>query len=133
MAKTTKKIRKPKRAKKPETKKEKVVQITLQLTEQMIRLLNAKAALAGWTEWLKGADTPSELDAGSVVGLVVLSEARGNLYENTHLATPHMWRGLIDVVPELREVYEAVFEKEGRKWVIKDSELVGQGNMRKIR
>ena len=116
----------------PETKKEKVVQITLQLTEEMIRLLNAKATLAGWTKWLKGEDLPPELDAGAVVGLVVLSEARGNFYEATHAATPHMWRGLIDVVPELREVHECTFEKSGRKWVMKDGELVGQGNMRKV-
>lgn len=128
-----KKKKKRKKAKEPETKKQQVVQITLQLTGEMSALLNAKATLAGWTKWLTGADDPPHLDAGAVVALVVLSEARGNLYESTHLATPHEWRGLIDVVPEERKVFECVFEKEGRKWVMKDSELVGQDNTRSVR
>lgn len=118
---------------KPETKKQKVVQITLQLTGEMVALLNAKASLAGWTKWLTGADDPPTLDAGAVVGMVVLSEARGNFYEKTHLATPHEWRGLIDVVSEERRVFECEFEKQGRKWLLKDGEIVGQGNMRKVR
>ena len=87
---------------------EKTVRVTLELPNSFLRLLNAKADLAGWTRWGKEEDNPPELDAGSIVGWLVLMEARGQTEALQHAATPMMWRmaGGPEVVHSERRVYE---------------------------
>ena len=81
----------------PDTKlkPEKRVRVTVELPESFIRLLNAKAGLQGWVDWLPdspGESYPRELDTGAVLAWLILLEARGELEERIHAATPVMWR-----------------------------------------
>jgi hypothetical protein len=79
---------------------DKVVEITLRMDSQFIRLLNANIGLSGGM-------TPDVQDVRGVLARVVLAEARGAHAEQTALIIPPEWRGNIDIVPERRKVYEA--------------------------
>lgn len=79
---------------------DKVVEITLRMDSQFIRLLNANIGLSGGM-------TPDTQDVRGVLARVVLAEARGAHAEQTALIIPPEWRGNIDIVPERRKVYEA--------------------------
>lgn len=78
---------------------DKVVEITLRMDSQFIRLLNANIGLSGGM-------TPDAQDVKGVLARVVLAEARGAYAEQTALIIPPEWRGNIDIVPEARKVYE---------------------------
>lgn len=83
------------------------VRITLELSGSYLSLLRAKCELSRYTEWAKGGDNPPELDAGAVLSLLVLCEARGAPEEQTHAATPMMWRnGGPVIIHEERRVYD---------------------------
>ena len=83
-----------------EQKQEKVVEITLRLDSQFVRLLNANAGLSG------GMVPEGQQDPRSILARVVLAEARGAHAEQTAMIIPPEWRGNIDIVPEKRKVYE---------------------------
>lgn len=69
------------------------VRVTLELPESFVRLLQAKAQLAGWTKWATVEEPPPEMDAGSIVAWLILMEARGAREAEINAATPMMWRG----------------------------------------
>lgn len=79
---------------------EKVVEITLRMDSQFIRLLNANVGLDG------GLVPDRALDPTHLLARVVLAEGRGAHAEQTALLIPPEWRGNIDIVPERRKVYE---------------------------
>lgn len=79
---------------------DKVVEITLRMDSQFIRLLNANVGLSG------GMVTDRVLDPPHLLARIVLAEARGAHAEQTALIIPPEWRGNIDIVPERRKVYE---------------------------
>lgn len=79
---------------------EKVVEITLRMDSQFVRLLNANIQLSGGIQPDRGLDPPN------VLARIVLAEARGAHAEETALIIPPEWRSNIDIVPERRKVYE---------------------------
>jgi len=79
---------------------DKVVEITLRLDTQFMRLLNANIGLSG------GMSPDGPQDPRSVLARVVLAEARGTHVEQTAMIIPPEWRGNIDIVPGRRKVYE---------------------------
>jgi hypothetical protein len=79
---------------------DKVVEITLRVDSQFVRLLNANVGLSG------GIIPDGPQDPRSVLARVVLAEACGAHAEQTALIIPPEWRGNIDIVPERRKVYE---------------------------
>lgn len=86
----------------------KKVRITLELSGGYLNLLRAKCELSRYTEWTKGGNDPPELDAGAILSLLVLCEARGAPEEQTHAATPMVWRnGGPEIIHEERRVYDA--------------------------
>lgn len=78
---------------------DKVVEITLRMDSQFIRLLNANIGLSVGM-------APDTQDVRGVLARVVLAEARGAHAEQTALIIPPEWRSNIDIVPERRKVYE---------------------------
>jgi len=78
------------------------VRLTLELDAHFIRILNANMHLSG----LMKDDGLHVLDVRAVLARVVLAEARGAPSEQVHALTPLEWRGHIDVLPELRKVFE---------------------------
>lgn len=91
---------------------EKTVRITLELPSSFLNLLNVKATLAGWTKYTHDAPEPrvnrDTLDAGGIIGWLVLMEACGHHETLQHASTPMMWRqaGGPEVIHEERRVYE---------------------------
>ena len=86
----------------------KKVRITLELDSSYLNLLKAKCQLSRYTEWATGGDDPPQLDAGAILSLLVLCEARGAPEEQTPTATPMMWRnGGPVLIHEERRVYDA--------------------------
>lgn len=79
---------------------DKVVEITLRVDSQFVRLLDANIGLTG------GMYPDFPQDVRSVLARVVLAEARGAHAEQTALIIPPEWRGNIDIVPGQRKVYE---------------------------
>ena len=72
-------------------------------------MLNAKCQLSRYMQWMTGGedDNPPRLDAGAILSLLVLCEARGALEADIHAATPMEWRnGGPVLIHEERRVYD---------------------------
>jgi hypothetical protein len=75
------------------------VRITLEVDEQYVRLLQAKCQLKGWLN-----DDSPELDAGGILCVIVLGEARGATELQILERTPSTWRSIIAAIHEERRV-----------------------------
>lgn len=87
----------------------KKIRITIELPGNYIKLLNAKCQLSGYMQWMTGGedDNPPQLDAGAILSLLVLCEARGAPEADIHAATPMEWRnGGPVLIHEERRVYD---------------------------
>ena len=111
-------------AKDNDTRVDKHVRITLELTESFVRKLTAKVNLSGINAWLKAEDDPPLLDAAGILALLVYAEARGAHEEQIALATPHEWREELGIVHDERRVYEVTKKRHGRAWDEVSSKLV---------
>ena len=86
---------------------EKVVEITLRLDAQFVRLLAANVGLSGGLV-PDGPQTPP-----SVLARAVLAEARGAYPAQVAAVIPPEWRSNIDVVSDKRKVYEGGWKEIG--------------------
>ena len=75
------------------------VRVTLEVDAEFVRLLHANLTLSGIADPNQG----KEVDVRGVLARIFCLEARGALLEQIHAATPHEWRGKIEVVEGTRE------------------------------
>jgi len=109
-----KKAEKPK--KKEDTRVEKHVRVTLELTASFVRKLVAKVALSRIDTWLKAENDPPILDPSGILTLLVYAEVRGAFEEQIWLGTPMEWRDELGLVHNERRVYEVTSKRHGRAW-----------------
>lgn len=84
------------------------VQVTIELSESFIRILNAKAHLSNWTRWVTKKGKPPALDAAGILAWLILMEARGGLESDIRKATPPMWQeGGPKLIHTARKVFES--------------------------
>ena len=84
-------------------KKEKRVQITLELSNTMLKYLQAELTLSNTFKKIKDGE---QITASKVVGLLAYGEGKGAHEEQIQTMIPHEWWDEIKVIYENRKVIE---------------------------